>query len=492
MSNFANAMRNKSNWTTTQNGAAVRSTTGSSLLNLFARIGGMRNADEAEFIRMWRDARNENEELADNLVLYSRSIRDGGLGERRISRILLKELAKLNPDKICRNFDTIVEAGRWDDLYCFEGTKRWKPALVYMRDQFKKDIIDMSNNKPISLLAKWLKSSNTSSIESRRLARETYTAFGISEKKYRKTLSALRKYLDVVEKKMSAQEFAAIDYEKVPSLAMTRYRSAFGKHDFERFDTYIKSVVKGNAKINSSTLYPYDLVKPYTDRWGYWNRNITGDPVIEAQWKALPNYVDGEYDVVCLCDVSGSMMRQPMATSIGLGIYFAEHNKGAYKNLVMSFTDVPSFYELNPNDTLSTRVSQVMSHEGFNTNLDLAFKEIYNMARRTHDVPKALIVISDGELDSYAQRLERNGSSYEDIAEKWQAEYRSIGLEAPKLIMWNVNSFGNRFITGMENRGVAYVSGSSAATFKELLTLITSDAYSAMIEILSQPAFCWK
>lgn len=492
MGSFVNSFRNNANWTTTANGAAVRSTTGSALLNLFARIGGMRNADEAELIRMWRDARSENEELADNLILYSRSIRSGGIGERRISRILLKELAKLNPDKVCRNFDTIVEAGRWDDLYCLEGTSIWNAVMAYIGTQFKSDILNMSENKPISLLAKWLPSENTSSKETRRLARVFIKAFGLTEKKYRKALSALRKYLDVVEKKMSAREFAAIDYEKVPSLAMTRYRSSFGRHDFERFNGYINAVSKGEKKINSSVLYPYDLTKNYVNGCGWYLRSVPVDPVIEEQWKALPNYVDGEYDVVCLCDVSGSMKGQPMATSIGLGIYFAEHNKGAYKNLVMSFTDIPSFYELNPNDTLATRVCQIMSHEGYNTDLDRAFQEIYDIAKTTREVPKALIVISDGELDAYAQRLERDGSSYEDIAEKWQAKYCNIGLEAPKLIMWNVNSFGNHFITGMENRGVAYVSGSSAATFKELLTLITSDAYTAMTEILSRDVFCWK
>lgn len=78
MNNFANSFRQAANWTTTENGATVKSTTGSSLLNLFARIGGMRNATESEITRMWHDARNENEELADNLVLYSRNVRNGG------------------------------------------------------------------------------------------------------------------------------------------------------------------------------------------------------------------------------------------------------------------------------------------------------------------------------------------------------------------------------------------------------------------------------
>ena len=487
MGSFVNSFRNNANWTTTTNGAAVRSTTGSALLNLFARIGGMRSANEAELIRMWKDARSENEELADNLILYSRSIRDGGIGERRISRILLKELAKLNPDKICRNFDSIVEAGRWDDLYCLEGTKCWAPALIFMRDQFKKDIIDMSNEKPISLLAKWAKSPNTSSIESRRLARETYNAFGISEKKYRKALSALRKYLDVVEKKMSSREFTAIDYEKVPSLAMTRYRSSFGRHDFERFNEYINAVSRGEKKINSSVLYPYDLTKNYVNGWGWYSRSVPVDPVIEEQWKALPNYVDGEYDVICLCDVSGSMTGQPMATSVGLGIYFAEHNRGAYKNLVMSFTNIPSFYELNPNDTLATRVGKVMSHEGYNTNLDLAFKEIFNVASQTHEVPKALLIISDNEIDRYIKQ-----NNVDTIVSKWEKIFCNNNLSFPKTIFWNVNSMGNHYIDNMYNSKVSFISGSSTSTFKELITLITKDAYQAMLEILSRPAFQWK
>lgn len=141
MSNFANSFRQASNWTTTENGAAVKSSTGSSLLNLFARIGGMRTASEQEIIRMWQDARNENEELADNLVLYVRNVRDGGIGERKIGRILLKELAKVNPEKIRRNFSTIVNAGRWDDLYCFIGTPVEKDMWNFIKKQLTEDLL---------------------------------------------------------------------------------------------------------------------------------------------------------------------------------------------------------------------------------------------------------------------------------------------------------------------------------------------------------------
>jgi hypothetical protein len=65
-------------------------------------------------------------------------------------------------------------------------------------------------------------------------------------------------------------------------------------------------------------------------------------------------------------------------------------------------------------------------------------------------------------------------------------------MTAPKLIMWNVESRGSRFIAKKDNIGVSYISGSSAATFKELATLISMDAVTAMTRILTKPAFQWK
>lgn len=58
--------------------------------------------------------------------------------------------------------------------------------------------------------------------------------------------------------------------------------------------------------------------------------------------------------------------------------------------------------------------------------------------------------------------------------------------------MWNVASRGDHYVGKGDNGGIAYVSGSSAATFKELTTLITYDAMTAMREILSKPQFQWR
>ncbi len=65
-------------------------------------------------------------------------------------------------------------------------------------------------------------------------------------------------------------------------------------------------------------------------------------------------------------------------------------------------------------------------------------------------------------------------------------------MVAPKLIMWNVESRGSRYLGKKENPGIAYISGSSASSFKELATLISMDAVTAMTRILTKPQFQWK
>lgn len=484
----------KDNLTFTENGAVAYASTGDECLNLFARIGGLRDARDDEIVNMYLKARAEDKELADSMVLYARNIRDGGIGERRIGRLLLKTLALKDAPKVARNLDTIVSTGRWDDLWALEGSAVETDALAFMKAQFRKDVVAMTNGKTISLLAKWLPSANTSSKETRRKARKVYTYFGISERVYRKTLSALRAYSNVVEVKMSANEFDAIEYSAVPSVAMTNYRSAFGRHDFQRFDKYLKAVDSGKAKINASVTYPYELIRPYTSRidWSGKLRVSAPDPVLEAQWKALPNYVEGEQDVIVMSDVSGSMEGHPMDVSISLGLYFAERNQGPYKDMFMTFTDVPQLYCLDPEDSVLDRAKEVLQHVGYNTNLNGAFEAVYREAKKVGVAPKALVVISDGEIDNFLSRLDRNGTCVDDIIDVWDKKYKAIGLRAPKVIMWNVASRGQKYLGRKGCTGVSFVSGSSASSFKELTNLIDNDAVTAMLKILSKPQFQWK
>lgn len=486
--NFADVAKTMGNYTYTENGAlAYNKTGGGSLLDLFANIGGMRKRDDADIVSQWQAARNENPALADNLILYTRNIRDGGLGERRIARLLLKQLAYYDTAKVIRNFDTIVDCGRWDDLFVFIGTPAEADMWKYICDQFKADMKGAMENKPISLLAKWAPSINTSSQDTRDLAKKVIAKLNTTPRNYRKMLSKLRRYLNILEAKISKNEWDSINFEQVPSLAMKRYLSAFGKHCYEAFGAYKSKLVKGEAKVNAATLYPYDLVEPCMR---YYSKGVYDPIVTEQQWKALPNYVDGSFDVVCMADVSGSMAGRPMATSIGLSTYFAQRNKGVYHGLYLTFTNEPHFINLQDSWTLKQCVKYVENTDvGYNTNLDLAFEQIYSVAARTRQVPKALVVISDGEID----RWNRPGDNYcASIAEKWSRKYAAIDLKAPKLILWNCEARGQNKFLAQTHENVAYCSGQSAGTFKNLIDLIEHSAYDAMVRVLSKPEFSWQ
>ena len=492
MNTFANVMREMGTMTLTENGGKAFSTTGGgALLDLFANIGGMRGRSDADIISQWRSAYRENPELASNLILYARSIRTGGLGERKIGRILLKQLATYDPEKIIRNFDTIVDCGRWDDLFIFIGTPVEFTMWQYIENQVKADVEGALRNKPISLLAKWLKSENTSSRESREIAKNTRIILHLTSKQYRKMLSKLRKYINVLEAKISRNQWDEINFEQVPSLAMKRYLSAFGKHCYEAFGEYKAKLVKGEAKVNAATLYPYDLVQPYIANNRYGRRDPM-DVVTEEQWKALPNYVNENYDVVCVVDTSGSMTinnYRPLSTAVGLGIYFAQHNKGPYHNLYMTFSSNPTIQRIEDNWGLDRCIDYVMASDwGMGTDLDRTFQLIFDIARAYNDAPRAIAVISDMEINTW----HGEGDVYaRSITEKWDQKFRSIGLKCPKLLYWNIESrHGNTLSKCTEN--VGYISGSSAGSFKFFTELIEKSAYEAMVSILTKPEFSWK
>ena len=489
--NFANAVKTNTNAKYTENGARAYSTTGKALLDLFAQIGALRPRTEDEIANKYAAAFAADPLLATKMLFYAGNVR-GGLGERRTFRICLKWLATNHADIVIKNAALIPHFNRWDSMFILIGTPAEKEMWKVIADQLNSDMAAVAASKgrkaqPISLLAKWMPTETASSAETRKLAKRCMTNLGLTPRAYRKVLSALRKHLKVVETSMSAQEWEAIQYAQVPSYAMKNYRAAFAKHDPEGFAAYKASLVKGETKVNASTLYPYDLVAQYTKGHGYWSRNIHADTIVEAQWKALPNYVQGENNILIMADVSGSMSGRPMDTSVGLATYFAQHNKGDYHNLYMTFTDKPHFIELREGATLAECVSKVMSTDvGYNTNLEAAFNYIlqHAISNRVSDeeLPKALVVVSDMEIDRYMRQNKM------DFVDAMRAKFARHGYTLPKLILWNVEARNDTFLTKQED--VLCVSGQSASTFRELCgNLDGKTAWDLMLETLGNKMY---
>ena len=465
--NFANAARLNSSTKNTENGAMAYSTLGNTLTDFFAQAGSLRPRTEQEIRTKFAEAFNSDALVATKLLFYTGNIR-GGLGERRTFRICLGWLAENHPDIVIKNIEAIPHFNRWDSLFVLIGTKAEADMWKFIAQQLNADMAAVAASKskpqPISLLAKWMPTETASSKGTKALARQAMTKLGLTPRAYRKVLSALRKHLKVVETSMSAQEWYDIQYPAVPSYAMKNYRNAFAKHDPDGFSAYKQSLAKGETKINASTLYPYDLVSKYT-HGGYDGNRAMADDIIEAQWKALPNYVNGENNILIMADVSGSMYGRPMDTSVGLATYFAQRNKGAYHNLYMSFTDQPHFIELREGATLADCVRQLYKTDvGYNTNLEAAFHHILAHAIANHvsndEMPKALVVVSDMEIDRY---IRYRGL---DFVETMKRKFVSCGYTMPKLICWNVEARNDTFLS--KSPDVICVSGQSASTFREL------------------------
>lgn len=437
------------------------------MLDFFGTVGALRPANDNRKNRLFADAYRENPLLATKCLFYARDIR-GGLGERQTFRTILRYAAVHHPECVRPNIPLIPLYGRFDDLYALVGTPVEAEMWDAMRKQLVLDEKHMREGKTCSLMAKWLKTPDTSSAESRKLAAMTANGLGLTLREYKHALRTLRKYLKIVERSMSQNQWENIEYASVPSKAMTLYRKAFGKHDADRFGKYLEKVQKGETKINAATLFPYDLVSKY--RKNYYNfSRIKEDPVVEAQWAALPNYVEGNSNAIVVADMSGSMSwnsnGRPLDTAIGLALYFAERNTGPYHGLWMSFS-ADSKVQTVKGETLAQHMASMdTQHWGQNTNLEAAFLHILNIAV-ANSVPqdemvKSIIIISDMEIDEAVGRW----SFYDEMAQR----FRHQGYQIPNVVFWNVESRNDTFHVDHDRKGVQLCSGQATSTFKALM-----------------------
>lgn len=479
---FNEAIRNDSAYTYTENGQLALNTTHSKCLDFFGVCGALRNTDENRITRLFDDAYKEDKLLATKTLFYLRDVR-GGLGERNTFRILLKYAAENYPECIVNNISLISDFGRFDDLYELVDTSLEETMWSIVSEQLVSDLDNMNNKKPVSLLAKWLKTADASSKKTRALGIYTAQKLGYSVYEYKRIVKSLRKYIDVTEVKMSQNNWEDINYEAVPSKAMTKYRNAFIRHDGEGFMQYMDKVSSGEKKINASTLFPYDII----EKFSYYNYNGLDEnekKVLNAQWDALPNYVEEGTNAIVMADTSGSMYGRPLNVAISLAIYFAQRNKGAYHNLWMSFSRNPKFHEIKGSKLEQIMESIDMSDWTFNTDLNAAMEKILDVAVKNKvpadELPKSLIVVSDMEIDSCSGKL-----FHDHLIQMYEAE----GYVLPNIIFWNVNSRHDVFHADSERMGVQLVSGCSPAIFAQVMNIVDMTPYESMVYILSDERY---
>ena len=492
------------NVSVTENGAIGYKTSGQKLVDLNFMLSSMRNMGESEIWGRFLEAYNENPLLALLWLFFARDVR-GGCGERRTFRIIFERLCTENDAAAKKLIPLIPFYGRWDDViavYCGNVPCDVRDtALEVIRNQFYQDLDNERVGKPISLLAKWMPSEVTSSKETVRNASRIRCALGYTPRTYRKTLSRLRKHIDVTEQKMSANEWGEIGYEAVPSRAAMNYRAAFARHDAERYEEYLTNVKSGKAKINAGVLYPYDIVHAYGDEY----RLGAVDDTLEEQWKALPNKVPDNGSTLVVVDGSGSMGATIGNTKVtchdvanSLGIYFAEKLKGPYHNSFITFSSRPQFVYFNDGLTLRSKLRILYNHDDCsNTDIEKTFDLILDVAVKNHlnqsDIPANILIVSDMEFDAATWRGgywynfnsgKVNQTLFDGIRKRWEA----AGYKLPRLVFWNVCSRTGTIPVTTNDLGVALVSGFSP-NIADMVMSANLDPYDVLVEKLTSARY---
>lgn len=489
-----NYLKQEANKTVTENGAATHITTESDCLDLFATIGALRRESDSEIEARFIRAFTENRDIAMKLLFFARDIR-GGLGERRVFKVILNWLAKNEPSTVRKNLTYVAEYGRYDDLLCLMDTPCEKDMLDVIKVQFEADNAALNNGGEVSLLAKWMPSVNASSPETVLCAKKIARHFGMNDANYRKALVSLRAHIRIIENNLREKDYS-FDYSKQPSKAMYKYRKAFMRNDAERYNDFIGKVSSGEVRLHADTLAPYELVEPYiNDTYTASSRSFMRQiseqekNLLNATWASLPDF-GSEENAIAVIDTSGSMYwdakPMPAAVALSLGLYFAEHNTGLYKNHFIEFSARPQLIEIK-GDTFADRLRYVASfNEVANTNLEAVFDLILNSAVENNvsasELPAKLIIISDMEFDRCVSNA--RSTNFKNA----KAKFEAYGYNLPDIVFWNVASRNRQQPITKNEQGVALVSGCTPRLF-EMVASGTVNPYAFMLEVVESERY---
>lgn len=477
------------------------------IVNFAFKVTSMRGFTDEQILDEWSTVLDSGLPI-ETIVRYIFYVRNprGGLGERRLGRLMLRGLADRNPKVFKKILPLIIEYGRWDDLWMSVFVPKTIPTknlsqarsfvLSYIEDQLLQDVENITADQAsISLLAKWLPSINSHNKETAERAAYFATKLNWTPRTYRKTLSKLRSVLNVIEQKMSAKRWTDIEYSKVPSLAALRYRRAFSIHDNERYSEYLTKLNKGETKVNASVTSPVDIVSAYSLDFSLASYSSSKVPseLLENAWKTIPTPV--LTNTIVVRDGSGSMLsripgsnnRTALDVSTALAIFFAEHLNGPFKNRFITFSSRPKLVDLTDCETLFDKLRETYRHtDCANTNIEATFDLILKIAvenKLSQDEIPDVLIISDMEFDRVA-----NTAATTTLFDAIAAKYAEHGYKLPRLIFNNVCSRSLTIPMIKNDNGLVLVSGFN----QNILKMVTSgclDPFEAIMDAINDEIY---
>ena len=492
---------------TANNGNALK-TTGSSIVDYFMLF--VRDLD-IDVSNKYLEKCWEEDPKKTVAIIFNGRDRLSGKKEKKIANDAMIWLRKNKFNTYANNIKNYIEKyGRWKDLH-YIGYKLknidHKFELNIIAQKLIEDKVNLENNNPVSLCAKWAPSENDKYDKRRQYAKKVasfiYGSKDMSKmEKYRKEyLVPLRKKIDIVEAKMCEKDWGTIKYENVPGVASNKLKNAFIKHDEERYRKYQEDVFNRVKKINVTGILPHELVGVYIKDLEKFNKGEKCQTT-EMQWRTIVENVkkSGNFDnAISIIDVSGSMFNAkngsiPAQVAVALGIITSLCCKGNFANKIITFSEEPQLVDLispvkiqekriengdNVRDTKDCEIGSIPTlHEciknimkidyGFSTDFVKCNEEIINYAIKNNvpqdKMPTKLFVFTDMQFNNANNSRDNDlNTVYNSIVQL----YKNNNYKAPKFIFWNLNSDSNEiFPVNCDTEGTAIVSGFSEQLLK--------------------------
>lgn len=465
---------------TTENGGVAHASTNDACLDLFSSL--VRSLDVGDKLpQLLAKAWESDREKTLRIITYLRDCREG-LGERRLFYYACAWLWMVNNDNYNANLEYFINHGCYRDL-CFLIAIKQVSGFDYNPEvSLFVDALTSSDQMVQATACKWAPSESGrkswwgvwSSIFVEMIKRGVVS----DAKTYRQFITKGRAHLKLIETALcrGVNENTDIDFGAVPSQAMKKYRKLFSKDPLKaKYDQYLAKVKKGEAKMNTKTLSPYQLIAPLMHSNDLSETEVDS---INVSWdQFLKDYAQTKLsETVAVVDVSGSMNTcvipgvTAMSIAVSLGLIVAKVNK-ILPNQFITFHSDPCVISLK-GSTLQENVKEVMDAPwGASTNIVKVFELLLEQATKNREAPqaKSVIIFTDMQFDPVGFQPGSRGefeTSYEHIKNK----FRTAGVHLPNIIYWNLAARGCMVapIT-VDDRGTALVSGFSGNLLKSII-----------------------
>lgn len=468
----------------TENGENAFSTTSNANVDLFFSL--VRNIEPSRLEELLTKSWTENKEITMKIISYIRDCRNG-LGERALFYYTVTWLLTNFPSLYNENLEHFISLGSYKDLLMILLVK---DALEIKNDRVEIDLFaNVLVREESGLSSKWAPSEGG---RFTKYAKELANKMTLRSSEYRKMLTNKRSKLNLIETKLCQQALEDIDFSKIPSQALYRYRNALSRdHNAEkvtsearqklaeRYKKYLEDVSNGEKKINTSTLMPHQITtKARTDK----------DETLNAMWNdivaKLKSKATGRLSKsIAISDVSGSMSSVRVAegvtaldVSIALGLLIAEVSSFADRQII-TFSRKPSLARV-PEGTIHEKVKFVDDMDwGGNTDIFAVFQLLIGKKMQVD----TLFIFTDMQFDQACPQSDGT------IFDKIRAEYRKNEMEMPHIIFWNLNGkFDIRSPVLSDERGVSLISGFSSHVLSYFIDDVEMSPVNIMMKALER------